>query len=457
MTHGDHPHDHDHPHEHGHGHHHHPPHDHSHDHGHSHDHPHPHAPSPEHAASPPLAHGAGVGKVLHLDCFSGIAGDMLIAALLDLGVPREAIQRSLDALPLRGYRVGTATRTLSGIVATRFLVEVEGAHEHRNFRDIRAMLEGAPLLDGVRRRALATFSALADAEGRVHRMSPDDVQFHEVGSVDAIVDIVGACAALEWIGARVTSSPLPMGRGFVRAAHGILPLPAPAVIEVLKGVPTCEVPLDAELVTPTGASLVRANATAFHRWPAIRPLATGFGAGTRTLPDRPNMLRVVLGDPAESPRDDRSSGTHVVLEANLDDMSGQLSAHVTEALLRDGALDAWTTPIGMKKGRPAVMLSALARQSDRERIGETLLRESSSLGLRWRQVDRMERPRHIVTVKTPHGDVPVKVADGDGLPVSAQPEFDVCRELAQKDNVPLRNVHAAALAAWWNRPSEPVK
>ncbi len=431
-------HDHDHPH-----------HDHDHGHDHGHDHQDPHTRDANVRAADALPHGAGVGRVLHIDCFSGVAGDMLVAALLDLGVTREPIDRALAALPLGGYEVVTSTRTLSGIAATKFDVRVEGSQPDRRFRDVRAMLESAPLLDGVRARALAAFSLLARAEGRVHRMPPDDVHFHEVGAVDAIVDIVAASAALEWLGARVTCAPLPMGRGFVRAAHGVLPVPAPAVVEVLRGAPTVDAPVDAELVTPTGASLVRANARAWTRWPPMRPVATGFGAGTRTLADRPNMLRVVLGDPLDT-GDEREQGTHVVIEANVDDASGQLAAHVTESLLREGALDAWTAPIGMKKGRPGVMISALAHRADRERVGRALLTESTSLGLRWRAVDRVERPRSTDSVETRFGAVPVKVADGDGLAPMAQPEFDVCRELAQRAGVPVRVVHAAALAAWWS-------
>lgn len=437
MAHGDHDHDHDH------------------GHGHAHDHGSGAAEVPGPSPAGELAHGAGAGRVLHVDCFSGVAGDMLVAALLDLGVPRAPIDRALAALPLNGYRVEVTSRTQSGIVAARFVVHAEGAQPDRRYRDIRAMLEAAPLLDGVRSRALAAFAALAGAEGRVHRMPPDDVHFHEVGAVDAIVDVVAASAALEWLGARVTCAPLPMGRGFVRAAHGVLPIPAPAVVEILRGAPTVDAPVDAELVTPTGACLVRANARAWTRWPPMRPVATGFGAGTRTLPDRPNLLRVVLGDPADEGREGAAQGTHVVLETNLDDTSGQLSAHVTEALLREGALDAWTTAVGMKKGRPGVVVTALAHRADRERVGRALLTESGSLGLRWRPVERMERPRRTDVVGTPYGNVPVKVAEGDGLAAAAQPEFDVCRELAQRAGVPVRAVHSAALAAWWSARATP--
>ncbi len=400
----------------------------------------------------PISHGEGAGRILHFDCFSGIAGDMLVAALLDLGVPMEALRLSLDALGLAGYSVATPLRSVHGIVATRFVVTVEAGQPQRRYRDIRELLDRAPLQDGVRARAQKAFRALAEAEGRVHRIDPEIVHFHEVGAVDAIVDIVAASAALEWIGARVNSAPVPMSHGFVRAEHGVLPVPAPAVVEVLAGVPTYGVDVAAELVTPTGACLVRANATSFDRWPTMRPLATGFGAGTRTLPgERPNLLRVVLGEPVSLQATDPSAATHTVLETNLDDSTGQVAAHVTETLLREGALDAWTTPIGMKKGRPGLLLSALVRAPDRERMGRVLLRESNSLGVRAHAVSRLERPRRTESVETPYGPIPVKVADGDGLAPAAQPEFEVCRAVAAQRGVPLRVVQQAALAAWWGR------
>lgn len=395
----------------------------------------------------PLAHGEGVGKVLHIDAFSGAAGDMLVAAMLDLGVPQEAVSRALDALPLEGFRVGTEPRERHGIYGLGFIVEVGSGQPARGWREVRQMLSSAPLLEGVRKRALETFAVLAEAEARVHRVDVEDVHFHEVGAVDAIVDVVSACAAIEWLGARVTASPLPMGYGFVRAEHGVLPVPAPAVVEILRGVPTVEADVEAELVTPTGAALVKANATGFHRWPSMRPIATGFGAGTRDLARRPNLLRVVLGEPwAEAVA--TGSESHVVIETNIDDTSAQVIAHTTEALLRHGALDTWTTPIGMKKGRAGVMLSALAPMGERERLGKLLLSESGSLGLRWRGVQRIERPRKTELVSTVYGEVPVKVAEGDGLDPNAQPEFDVCKQLAERAGVSARAVHTAAVKAW---------
>lgn len=404
-------------------------------------------------APPALAHGAGVGRVLHLDAFAGVAGDMLVAALLDLGVPPEAVTGALDALAVDGYELAVAHRTDHGIVATRFVVTVTDPQPQRRYRDVRALLEASALPPGVRDRALATFAVLARAEGRVHRMDPEEVHFHEVGAVDAIVDVVAACAGLDWLGARVNAGPLPMSRGFVRAAHGVLPVPAPAVVEVLAGVPTVAAAVQGEMVTPTGASLVRANATSFEQWPSMAPVVTGFGSGTRRWPDRPNLLRVVLGDPtpALAERAPAAAGTHVELRCNLDDLSAELVAVLTERLLREGALDAWTSPIGMKKGRPGVTVTALVAAADRERLGAAMLAESGSLGLRWSAVERTERPRETVAVETAYGTVPVKVTREDGLPPQCHPELEACRAVAVERGVPTRVVVAAALGAWWAR------
>ena len=295
---------------------------------------------------------------------------------------------------------------------------------------------------------LRTFAVLARAEARVHRMNPDDVHFHEVGGVDAIVDIVSASAALDWLGARVNAGPLPVSRGFVRAAHGILPIPAPAVLEVLAGVPTVHAPLDGEMVTPTGASLVRAQASTFSPWPAMAPVRTGFGAGTRRWHDRPNLLRVVLGEPVAETIAPTAEAPFAELRCNLDDLTPELVAVLTERLLAEGCLDVWTTAIGMKKGRPGVQVSALVRSVDRAAVTAVLLAESGSLGVRWTPVHRTERARISVPVATPFGPVPVKVAEGDGLPAHGHPELEACRAAATLHGVPVRVVVAAALAAW---------
>jgi uncharacterized protein (TIGR00299 family) protein len=376
---------------------------------------------------------------------------MIVGALIDLGAPLAVLERSLAALPLRGYRVRVAGAMSSSIGATRFVVEVLERQPYRTWRQIRALLERSELDAPVRARALRAFEALAVAEGRIHRIAPEDVHFHEVGAVDAVVDIVCASAALAHIDAKVSCAPLPMGHGFVRSEHGLIPLPAPAVVELLAGVPTTPAGIAAELVTPTGAAIVRANASAFVRWPTIAPTRAGFGAGTRTLPDRPNLLRVVYGHAASAPSADESGSggrdTHRLIESNLDDAPGEVLAHATAALLKAGALDAWTEAIGMKKSRPAVKLCALARAQDADAVARVMLSEAPTLGVRISRCERRERPRREAVVQTPYGPLPCKIADGDGLAPSAKPEDDAVAEAAARAGVPARVVREAAMAA----------
>jgi uncharacterized protein (TIGR00299 family) protein len=419
-------------------------------HDHDHDHDHAHAPDDGHvhvSAGPrnaPLERGAGAGKLLFLDAFSGLAGDMLVAALLDLGVPRAPLDEALAALPVSGYRIRTFDVSRSGIVALRFVVDVDAGQPQRSYAAIRAMLEHATLTEGARALALRAFRILGEAEADVHRIPLDDVHFHEVGAVDSIVDTVACAVALDWLGARVVCSPLPMGRGFIQAQHGILPVPAPATVMALRGVPTVDTASTAELVTPTGACLVAAAATSFARWPAMRPERTGWGGGARELSDRPNLLRLVLGEPDDT----ASADTHTLLEANVDDMSGEVAAFALERTLAAGALDAWATPIVMKKGRPALMLAAITRRQDANTVARTLLSETTTLGVRLRDVRRQERPRRIVEVDTVYGRIPLKIADGDELPPNIAPEHDACRAAALAHGVPLKAVYAAALAAF---------
>lgn len=462
-----HEHAHGHSHEHGHGHEHDHGHEHGHEHGHGHEHAgghahgaghahphgaghaHPHAPGGEAHEHPglrpePLAEGAAAGKVIFLDAFSGLAGDMVIATLLDLGVPLLVVERALAALPLENYHVHRGHAHRSGIVATSFDVHVDAAQPERTYRSIDEMLVSAPLPDAVRTLARAIFRRLGEAESAVHQVPLDAVHFHEVGAVDAIVDVVGAAACFVHLGGEVVCSPLPMGRGFVNARHGILPLPAPATVSCLRGVPTYPVDLEAELVTPTGAAIVATVARRFERWPAFAPERVGWGAGTRTLPDRPNLLRTVVGSSTPVAQD--AGGSHVVLEANVDDITGEMAGHVIERLLAAGALDAWAVPATMKKGRPGLVLSALAEVAAADTVAAVLLRESTTLGVRHRPVTRTERPRRMITVETLYGPIPVKVSEGGFGPPVVKPEFDACARAAAEHGVPVRSVVTAALA-----------
>ncbi|MFP6684179.1 MAG: nickel pincer cofactor biosynthesis protein LarC [Polyangiaceae bacterium] len=391
-----------------------------------------------------LEANAGKNQILFLDCFSGIAGDMTVAALLDLGVPPAIVQEVPEKLGLDGCELVITGAERSRIVATRFDVRVTGDQPPRNYKTIDDLLAAAPLDETVKDLARRMFLRLGKAEARAHRVKLEEVHFHEVGGVDALVDIVGAASCIAFIGAEVVATPLPMGRGFVKASHGTLPLPAPATLSCLSGVPTYGVDLDVELVTPTGATIVATAASRFERWPAMSPDRVGFGAGTRTLPDRPNLLRAVLGTPTES---GLSETTHVVLEANVDDMSGELAAHAISALLAAGALDAWATPISMKKGRPALTIAALTERATAERVGDTILRETTSIGLRRTAVTRTILPRKIVMVTTRFGALPVKVS-GHGHHAHAKPELAACATAAAEHGVPLRQVLEEALAAF---------
>ena len=374
---------------------------------------------------------------------------MIIAALVDLGVPPSVIAEAAAALPITGYHLHFGTSVKSGIVATKLDVHLEADQPERTYATVRALLDESPLSPRVRELAHATFRRLAEAEAKVHRSDLDAVHFHEVGAIDALVDVVGSAAAIDWLGAEIVVSPLPMGRGFVTARHGVLPLPAPAAVECLRGLPTYDGGIDFEFVTPTGAAIVGAHARGSSRWPAMTPERVGWGAGTANLKDRPNVLRAVLGSRAahEASDSERGTDTHVVIEANLDDASGELLGAAIESLLAEGALDAWATPVTMKKGRPAFTLSVLARAADADRLSHAMLRETTSIGVRRYPVSRVERPRRMIEVETPYGRIPVKIAEGPFGPPQVKPELDACAAAARAHDVPLREVIRAALAS----------
>jgi uncharacterized protein (TIGR00299 family) protein len=419
-------------------------HEHAHEHGHAHEHAGAHGSA---ARLPAIAEGDGAGKLIFFDAFSGISGDMTIAAFLDLGVPLGVVERAVAALPVSGYRLRRGHVHRSSLTATTFTVDVEADQPERAYAEIDAMLLGAPLDPRVRDLARRVFRRLAEAESVVHATALADVHFHEVGAVDAIVDIVGAAACVVHLGAEVVASPLPMGRGFVRARHGVLPLPPPATVECLRGVPTYASDLDFEFVTPTGAAILATIASRFERWPACTPERVGYGGGQRELPDRPNLLRLVLAAPAVGDSRVHPAATHTVLEANVDDLTGEVAAHALAALLSAGALDAWAVPIVMKKGRPGLTLCALAPTPLADLVAAAMLRETTSIGVRRIAVDRVERPRRTVEVATAFGAIHVKISEGPYGPPQIKPEFDECAAAARAHDVPVREVLAAALAA----------
>lgn len=382
--------------------------------------------------------------IAYLDCFSGISGDMLLGALLDAGLSLDDLRADLSALPLSGYEVTAERVSKRGIGGTQLQVKAEPTDSRRGLSDILDVIGRAGLPGEVSRPAEEAFRRLAEAEARVHDTSIEDVHFHEVGAVDAIVDIVGAFCGLHRLGIReVHGSPLPLGGGWVETSHGRLPVPAPATTELLKGVPTYGGPVEAELVTPTGAAIVTTACRSFGPMPPMTVKAIGWGAGRLDLP-HPNLLRLFVGEPARRPREQQL----VVIETNIDNMNPELFGHLMDRLFAAGALDVFYAPIVMKKSRPATLVSVLAEPAIADALSEILFRDTTTLGIRLTHVDRRCLDREWRAVDTDYGRVRVKVGRfGDEI-MSAAPEYEDCRRAAEGCGVPIKTVYEAAQAAF---------
>ncbi|MBW2622152.1 MAG: nickel pincer cofactor biosynthesis protein LarC [Deltaproteobacteria bacterium] len=389
--------------------------------------------------------GRTMTTIAYADCPSGVSGDMFLAACLDLGLPLEVLNRELEKLALPGYRIEAWKGTKMGLTAQFLKVEVEEQRHHRRHSDIQEMIGRSGLSDRIKARARAVFERLAEVEGRMHGVDPAEVGFHEVGAVDSIVDVVGACIGLDYLGiSRLYSSPLPLGTGWTKSAHGRLPLPAPATLVLLEGVPTYGTGLKYELVTPTGAAILATQAESFGPLPAMTISGVGHGAGTRDLPDRPNFMRLIMGR-AEA---GASMETLTLGETNLDDMNPEFLPYIMERMLTAGALDVWLTSIQMKKGRPGTTLSFLCRPGDLGQLRSIILTESTTLGIRTFSVERLAVPRKAHTIQTQWGEVTVKAVDRGGR-TELVPEYEACRKIAEKEGLPLREVYTRvqALAA----------
>ncbi|QRK09957.1 nickel pincer cofactor biosynthesis protein LarC [Archangium violaceum] len=383
-------------------------------------------------------------KVLYLEPVGGIAGDMFLAAGVDLGVSPEAIEQALGGLKVPGWRLAVSRAVRHAISGTHLdvVLDEREAHPHRAYSDIRQLIEAAPTLSPrAKERALAVFRAIGEAEAKVHGVSIDAIHFHEVGAVDSIVDICGAAVVLDLLGdPEVYAAPPPLGSGTIRVAHGNMPIPVPATLELLKDVPVRFEGVG-ELTTPTGAALLKVLARIGQPPPDFIVERIGYGVGTKDFRDRPNVLRASMGR-AEA----RAEGLWV-LESNLDDSTPQLLGYLLEHLLGKGALDAWVVPATMKKARPGHVLSVLVEGGAKESVMDVLLRESTTLGVRAHPVERMALERDWVEVETPWGGVRVKRGLRNGVVLNAHPEFEDCREVAEAAGVPLKQVMAAALAA----------
>jgi pyridinium-3,5-bisthiocarboxylic acid mononucleotide nickel chelatase len=386
-----------------------------------------------------------VTTVLVLEPVGGIAGDMLVAALLQLGAPRAALEEGLRALGLSGVSLETSEVEVSGIRALHLSVHSpKERHPHRSWREIRDLLSVARLPPRAAELSQSAFALLARAEGRVHGIAPEEVEFHEVGAVDSIVDTVGAAVLIDALGpGRIVALPPPSGGGTARSAHGILPVPAPATLEVLRG-RTLRPSGPGERTTPTGAAMLAAWTEEAAAVPELIVDGIGYGAGTRRWDDAPNVLRALLGRTAGAA--DREAAW--VLEANLDDLSPQLIAAALESVLCAGALDAWISPVTMKKGRPGHLFGALATEATRAGIEAEIFRQTSTLGIRATRVDRRVLERELVEVETAYGKVRVKVGRLSGATINVAPEFDDCRQAAERKGIPVKEVMAAALSAF---------
>ena len=377
-------------------------------------------------------------------CFAGIAGDMAMASLIDAGADVDEVRNLLELLPLPGWSLDVEAVLRGGIAATRVTVKTEETAVVRTYSHITGLVEEARLPERVRARAQAVFAALAEVEGRLHRRPPEQVHFHEVGGVDAIVDIVGTCAALELLDVdEVRASPIATGTGMFRSSHGLLPNPAPAVVELLRGAPVYGRDVGAELTTPTGAALLASLATGYGPLPAMAIEATGFGAGSRDLDGLPNLTQVVVGQAIDTEAHAETGQPVVLLEVNVDDATGETIAHAVEALLAAGAHDAWVTPVVMKKGRPAYTVSALADPAVAADVRRVLTSETGSLGVRGQTLERWPAARAPGEVEVEGLPVRVKVSPG-----RVKVEHDDARRAARRTGLPLREVVSRAEAAW---------
>jgi pyridinium-3,5-bisthiocarboxylic acid mononucleotide nickel chelatase len=383
-------------------------------------------------------------KICYLDAFSGISGDMTVGALLDAGAPADAVLDSLRALDTGAkYQVEKTAR--GGVAASKFRVQADGPQSrHRHLPHILAMIDRAPIAERAKANASAVFQRLGEAEAQVHGVPIEKVHFHEVGAIDSIADIVGACVALDLLGVEeVHASAINVGSGTVQTEHGMLPVPAPATAALLAGKPIYARGPEVELTTPTGAALAATLAAGFGPLPAMRIASIGHGAGDRDFKQQPNVLRVLIGEGAAVPEATLVS----VIEANIDDSSPQVLGYALEKLMDAGALDAALQPLQMKKNRPGTLLRVIARPEDQERLAQLVFAETSTLGLRIHAAERRIQPRSVVEVETPYGQVRGKVsADG-----AFAPEYDDCRAIAERTGKPLQTVLAAARESYYRK------
>lgn len=400
---------------------------------------------------------------LYFDCFAGAAGDMILGALIDAGVPMTHVQEALGSLGVDGVSVELDRILKAGVSAAKFRVRDlrpptgQGGHAHYHLKHIYAAIDRSALSPGARARALQMFRRLAEAEAAIHGTTMERVHLHEVGALDSIIDIVGTAAAMEWLApSQVVVSPVNVGSGMVQTAHGLFPVPAPATVHLMQGLPTYSSGAAMETLTPTGALILTEYATGTGAMPAMRVTATGYGAGDRDLPATPNVVRVFVGQADLAPVDTgtRVADRVVVLTCEIDDLNPQILGVLIDRLLADGALDVSYSAVQMKKNRPGTRVTVVAAPAQHAALAQLLFRESSTLGIRVQEMTRLTLDRRMEAVETPYGVVRFKVAhDADGV-VNVQPEFDDLVQRAAALDVPIKLVQAAAHKAWLDRTTD---
>ena len=380
----------------------------------------------------------------YFDCFSGISGDMTLGALVDAGLPIDALRSELAKLNLPGYTLSSETVRRSGLAATKVHVVLdEKKQPARHLSDIEAIINGSSLSPAVKQKSLKIFQRLAEVEAKVHGTTPDRVHFHEVGAVDAIVDIVGSVIGLEHLGiTEIIGSPVNVGSGTVHTAHGKLPVPAPATAELLRNIPLYSSSITMELTTPTGAAIISTLAASFGPLPQMAVSRIAYGAGGKDIPGQPNVLRLMIGEPVSAYEED----TSIIIESNIDDMNPQIYSHLIDTLMARGAHDVYLTPIIMKKGRPAILLSVLTDKAKSTEILDTIFRETTSIGVRIHEVGRMKLSREVRTVETPYGKIRMKISKRGDEIMTVTPEYEDCKRLAEEKQVPLKTVMDEAKA-----------
>jgi pyridinium-3,5-bisthiocarboxylic acid mononucleotide nickel chelatase len=382
-------------------------------------------------------------RIAYLDCFAGVSGDMVLGALLDLGLPAEVLDQGWRMLGLKGVQVKHEQVQRGGMMGIKVEVSDQGKQTIKNYGEMQKTIDGSTLPGEIKDLSLKILLRLAQAEAAIHGVKVDEVHFHEIGGIDTIVDVVGVAlgiAHFHW--ETIICSPLPMGRGFVEAGHGRLPLPAPATVALLKGVPIVPAAVEGETVTPTGAAIVTSLASEFGSLPAMEVTGVGYGAGTRDPEGMPNLLRIIHGKQVE----EKAEGIWV-LEADVDDMIPELLPYLIQLLLKEGALDAALIPIQMKKGRPGFTIRCLVTVAKREELAQLILRESTTLGVRIYPAERITLNREVQEVETKYGTIRIKVAfDREGKVINLMPEFESCRQAAEEKKVPLKEIYQEAIS-----------